>query len=651
MGHITDLTPPLNSREVKKAWEHFVSGDDRYLDKVRPAIRESWLRSQQAGVDPAMRQLPRVLSPEELDRKCQQNVSLLAAGRMAIDLLSPRLGTFIANIADSEGNLLYCYSSPFRKDKQEEINALPGASVQESLVGTTSPGLALYLNRPVLVQGYEYYPKLGHKWAGFAVPLYSACGNILGTFSTGRYEEDASPYQLDLVAIAAEFIGKQIKSFEELTHLEVLKEFNHYLLKFPESPLLALCRQGCILALSPAMAKLVTLQPPDRLIGQPLHEMRGFRFDDIFSAAACHSPESYESFITSVQKQKVYSGTVIPIQSKIGTQAGLVVIMPSLSQSAQKKETKPSWQATYKRRDLIGHSPVFRHAVQLAQKAAEYDRSVLLIGESGTGKELFAQAIHHMSRRAPGPFVALNCGTIPKELIAAELFGYEEGAFSGALRGGKRGKIALAHQGTLLLDELEDMPGEIQLGLLRFLEEGKIVPLGSEHPRIVDVRVIAAMNTDPALTVAQGKLRLDLYHRLNQLPLFLPPLRERLEDLPLLVQHILSKEGFPQVTVSPEAMEILRRYPWPGNVRELQNTLVRAAILSPYQVITPEDLPREIQTHNPSVFLHKTSAHNVDREQIRQALQECGGNISRTAQRLGIHRVTLHKKLRAYELR
>lgn len=648
MGSATDLPLSADSKAVQKAWELFVSGDDRYLEQVHPDIRESWLRSRQAGVDPAMRQLPHVLSPEALEQLCRQQRHLLEAGRMAIALLSHRLGAFIANIADSEGNLLYSHSSSQKNDKRKDINLFPGVGLRENLVGTTSPGLALYVNRPVHMQGYEYYAEFAHQWVGFAVPVHSSCGGLLGTFSVARYGESTHAYRLDLVTSLAAFIDKEVAKLEQLGHLEVLKEFNHYLLKFPETPLLALCAHGCILALSPALAKLLPPHPPDRLLGRSLHSAQELRFDPPLSSFLRNDlPEPSESSLTFLHREQVYPSTVIPLHSTTGAWAGSIVLISGLTRFIARKERKTPWRATYRSQDLLGHAPAFRQALHLAQKAAQYDRTVLLIGESGTGKELFAQAIHQMSHRASGPFVALNCGTIPKDLVAAELFGYEEGAFSGALRGGKRGKIALAHQGTLFLDELADMPAEIQLGFLRFLEEGQIVPLGSEHPRLVDVRVIVAMNLDPALAVAQGKLRLDLYHRLNQLPISLPPLRARMEDLSVLIRHLLDREGFPDVAVSPKAMEIFRTYSWPGNIRELQNILTRAAIFSSSSIITPDDLPPELLTPNPPVA-PKAAAPRVDQAQIQKALQECGGNISRAAQRLGIHRVTLHKKLRAY---
>ena len=462
-------------------------------------------------------------------------------------------------------------------------------------------------------------------------------------------QAEASTPILELVTAVATFIEKRIGQFEERAHFEVLQELNRYLLKCPDSPLLALCPHGCILGLSPAMAKLVTSQQPERLIGRFLRDVRDFRFEGLLPPMDRDSSEPYESRLWFPQKEKACTTTIIPV-SKEGHEAGLVVVARSPQHSVSPKATKLVWQATHTFADLIGDSPAFRSIVTLAHHAADHDWPVLLVGESGTGKELFAQAIHHASRRASSPFVALNLSTLPKELVASELFGYEEGTFSGALRGGKRGKIEVAHGGTLFLDELGDLPAEIQAGLLRFLEEGTVVPLGSERPRRVDVRVTATMNVDPAQAVEQGRLRLDLFHRLNVFPIFLPPLRERLEDLPWLVRHLLDKEGFSATEVSLEVLQLFRQYSWPGNIRELRNVLVRAAVHSSNRCITRDALPPELLSSKPLVGLPPAFSHRIDREQLQQALKECGGNIVHAAKLLHIHRATFYRKLHQYGL-
>ncbi|MEW6296210.1 MAG: sigma 54-interacting transcriptional regulator [Thermodesulfobacteriota bacterium] len=642
-------------KEVRKAWELFVTGaekDRESLEKVRPEIRESWFRSKQAGVNPAMQRMPTGLTPEELHQRCQDNVHLLEAGREASRLLSQMLtaDTFVAVLTDGEGYMLHSYFPPNRHDKREAINALPGTRVQESLTGTTPLATTLHLDRPFQSYWYENYAEFAHCWAGCGAPIHDACGNTRGVLVVSGYREIAHPRALDLVTSAAGFIEERIQRVEELAHLEVLKEFNRRLLKFPESPLLALCPHGRILALSPGMAKLLMIQPPERLIGRFLRDTQDFRCEGLFPLTRHNSSEPYESSLVFPYKETVYSSTVIPVRSKEGETAGMVVVGSGLKQPPRKRVERPSWRAVYTFSDLVGEAPLFRHAIKLAERAAEHSRPVLLIGESGTGKEVFAHAIHRASSRAHGPFVALNLSVIPKDLAAAELFGYEEGAFSGARKGGSRGKVELAHRGTLFLDELREMPLELQPAFLRFLEEPQVVPLGSEHPRAVDVRIIAATNVDLKTAVEQGQFRLDLYHRLNLFPIFLPPLRERREDIPALTRYLLEREGFANVEILPEVMEIFSRYDWPGNIRELQNVLIRAAMVCANQQVTRDDLPAELLIRASRSNQHEAIPRSLDRERLQQALSECGGHISRAAQRLGIHRVTLYRKLRHYGL-
>jgi transcriptional regulator with PAS, ATPase and Fis domain len=301
--------------------------------------------------------------------------------------------------------------------------------------------------------------------------------------------------------------------------------------------------------------------------------------------------------------------------------------------------------------DLVGSSPAFQSCLSLARRAAEQDFSVLLLGESGTGKELLAQAIHTASLRQHGPFVPVNCGVANDELLAAELFGYVEGAFTGAIKGGRTGKIELAHGGTLFLDEVEAMSPKMQVSLLRVLEEGKITRVGAERPMALDVRVIAASNEDLKEAVNQRRFRLDLYHRLSPFPILLPPLRERREDIPSLVSYLLRQLGFAHLRLTASALDLLNSYSWPGNVRELKNVLLRAAHLASGMTITPAELPEEITTAAlESAATPVGSLRETELTLIRQALTDANGNLAHAAACLGIHRVTLYRKLKRYGL-
>ncbi len=317
------------------------------------------------------------------------------------------------------------------------------------------------------------------------------------------------------------------------------------------------------------------------------------------------------------------------------------------------------YQARYTFASIVGNAPLFREAVVLAQKAAGTDAPVLLMGESGTGKELFAQAIHHASRYGRGPFVPVNCATIPDNLLESELFGYEEGAFTGARKGGKPGKIELAAGGTLFLDEIGDLSPVLQAKLLRFLEDGQIEKIGGASYYRVNTRVIAATNKDLQEMVAKKLFREDLYFRLNVLPIRLPPLRARAEDIPLLVNCFFEKleaRYNRKKSLSPEALRLLTSYSWPGNVRELENVVEQLFNRVDGEVIGPEDLPEVIRNqawlrwHLNSDKTLAQVIEEIEKEMIRQALSAANGNKVKAARKLGVPRSSFYEKLKRFNL-
>jgi transcriptional regulator with PAS, ATPase and Fis domain len=310
---------------------------------------------------------------------------------------------------------------------------------------------------------------------------------------------------------------------------------------------------------------------------------------------------------------------------------------------------------------LIGNSSNFLAVVSEAYAAAGNDLPVLIEGESGTGKELLAQSIHAASRRAHEPFVAVNCASIPKDLAASEFFGFDGGSFTGAAREGRMGKFQQANGGTIFLDEIGEMSSELQTLLLRVLEEGEVVRLGGRKPVQLNVRVIAATNTDLMSAVENGAFRRDLYYRLNILSLRLPPLRERQGDVALLLQHLLRKAcpdvGRSLLHVDEEAMMLLETYEWPGNVRELRNFAYRLAARVTGNIVRTVDLPREV--HKNSInefqtlptqrvrkqFTQRCTLRDRELEVIRSVLHELNGNVTETARRLGVHRSTIYRKI------
>ncbi len=291
---------------------------------------------------------------------------------------------------------------------------------------------------------------------------------------------------------------------------------------------------------------------------------------------------------------------------------------------------------------IIGTSRPVKSVLALVDKVAQTETTVLILGESGTGKELIARQIHHSSNRAHHNFVTISCAAVPETLLESELFGYKRGAFTGATTD-KQGLFKVADRGTFFLDEIGDAPMTIQMKLLRLLEEKEIVPLGSTKPLKVDVRLIAATNKDLTDEVSAGRFREDLYYRLNVIPILLPPLRKRSEDIPALAHHFLEAicvhERLGEKKFSKNTLEKLKTYRWPGNVRELKHTVERAAILSSSYYIKPEHLGLEAE------ILSHGLGHIQDQE-IKRVLKECGGNVTRAAEILGVGRATLYRKLK-----
>jgi DNA-binding NtrC family response regulator len=316
-------------------------------------------------------------------------------------------------------------------------------------------------------------------------------------------------------------------------------------------------------------------------------------------------------------------------------------------------------EGRYQFDNLVGQSAAMRELFRLMDRVKDSEAPVYIHGESGTGKELVAKALHYNGPRRDSAFVSVNCGAIPPTLLESELFGYEKGAFTGAERR-HRGLFERSHAGSLFLDELGDMPAELQVKLLRVLQEKRFQPVGGEREQEADFRLLAASNKDLGELVRAGTFREDLYYRINVIQLRLPPLRERREDIPLLVEHLLRRHGGGERQVSRVALNRLLDHEWPGNVRELENELLRALALGG-QVIGVEDLSPRLGDPHPSRVVPqdlsasgltlKQALAELERSMAVEALRACGGNVTEAARRLGMTRVGLHKLMSRHKIR
>ncbi len=341
----------------------------------------------------------------------------------------------------------------------------------------------------------------------------------------------------------------------------------------------------------------------------------------------------------------------------------LVVVEKALEFQKLKIENlylKEQLKKKYRFENIIGDSPQMQKIYRIIEKVADTDSTVLILGESGTGKELIAKAIHYNSSRRNRPFIPINCGAIPEELLESELFGHEKGAFTSAIKE-RAGRFELANGGTIFLDEIGDMSPKLQVKLLRVLQEHRFERIGGTKTIKVDIRVIAATHQDLEKAVEEGKFREDLFYRLNVIPIKIPPLRERGSDIDLLVNHFMQtyskRKGIQPKKISPEAMNCLRRFHWPGNVRELENVIERLLILTDSDEIRPEHLPEHIlrpkgddtitvpEIPEDGLYLKKV-VEEFENRLIIQALQRCKGKKNKAAELLKLNRTTLIEKLK-----
>ncbi len=388
--------------------------------------------------------------------------------------------------------------------------------------------------------------------------------------------------------------------------------------------ILVLDSEGNVIEHNKVASKMLCREEEDILLGKNIKELINLSLEEL-------PPEGERSDIfveTPCGRQKA-SLLVSPMSSGFGYVVSLYVLNEVSVCELGEDET------------IITKSPIFQRVLDLARTIADYDVNILIEGETGTGKSLLAKYIHHISSRRAGPFVKVNCAAIPESLLEAELFGYVKGAFTGAVKD-KPGKVELADGGTLFLDEIGDMPLHLQAKILHLVQEKEFERLGDTRTRRVNLRIIASTNKNLRELIKRGEFREDLYYRLSVVRLYLPPLRERKEDIPVLLKHFLEKytrkysrriKGF-----SSEAIRLLLSYHFPGNVRELENIVERAVITCRGSLINPEDLQIELE--------NSQREQEKEREKIKRVLEEVGGNKSLAARMLGMHRTTLWRKLK-----
>jgi transcriptional regulator with PAS, ATPase and Fis domain len=417
--------------------------------------------------------------------------------------------------------------------------------------------------------------------------------------------------------------------------------------------LLMLNAEGTVTFINPVGARILKVNAAEA-VGRHITSLVDFKPVVLQVLETGQGYTDKEFFIQTKRGMLHFIKTAIPLKDKDGRIEAVIDIFREIKRVRKLVNQMVGSTAEYSFDDIIGQSPALTEALRLGRIAARGAANVLIQGESGTGKELFAQAIHKASARCDGPFVALNCGAIPRNLVESELFGYDEGSFTGARTGGRPGKFELTQGGTIFLDEIGEMPLDMQVKLLRVLQEKSITRVGGQRCMDIDVRIIAATNRDLAEEVRDGNFRSDLYYRLNVLSIQVPPLREREGDICLFVRFLLSKMcrqlGVPTKQFTPDANRLLAAYDWPGNVRELENVIERAVNTCAGSDITTEYLPRTLLERPDSGLSDEVSLRDMERRLIVETIRKTGGHISKAAAMLGIRRNTLYSKLKKYAI-
>src|SRR5690349_10115877 len=649
---------PDQERRVMAAWEQFLGRHDMPPHAVRDVIEGSWERCTTSGVDPGRSQAAMPLPEEALLALQHAHRDLIGASasitEQARDFLA-QSGTFMI-LTDPTGVILETVGDAATVERARNIRLETGAAWDERACGTNAIGTALALRGPVQVHGAEHFCSGIKPWTCSATVICDPIhGEVVGVLERRGPRESLSRHSLALAVITAGRIeGEMARRAMELRH--------HLLQAGPGRPtaggLVFFDRKGRLVEVDPHAARSL------RTMGVELESAPGQRVDALdldttraLGAGRARLPEWLKP------------EWVEPIR-RGGEELGTIVVLPEPVRWGRARRGGPSRVTTRGTGidpsgsgQIVGSSALLRQALEKAKVLAEVDVPVLLLGETGVGKEQFARALHDGGPRTDRPFVAVNCGGLPRELLASELFGYVDGAFTGARHSGMVGKIESASGGTLFLDEIGEMPLELQPYLLRVLEGGEVYPLGGAKPRMVEFRLVAATNKDLRAEVAAHRFRSDLFYRISVTSLHIPALRERREDIPALVEHfsrdVALRHGARLKQFEPEALSALGRYPWPGNIRELRNVVEGAVLMATGEAVTVSDLPPDITTalgEAPAKASAPTSASTVvdleavERAAISAAITACQGNLTLVAKELRISKSTLYLKVKKYGL-
>ncbi len=645
-----------NYDPAKTAWQNVVLENNPPTGYVRPEVLRSWHQSKEIGLDPYSNDPPQRISENKLKRLFSINKTLIEIAKPVMQMIeiSVRDTGFLTTLAEKSGYVLLVVGESDIIEMSNRNYYVPGCRRDCKHAGTNAIGLCLQENKPIQLTGYEHYRAKHHDWTCSSAPIIDNRGDILGVITLSGHSKRRHQHTLALVTAAAEAIETQLRERELIEEKQLLNSLVSSIFNSMTDGLIALDSNLTITHLNSQAQKMMSI---DRASALGQHIFNVIQPDDILVGALqtnsnvssveidFHCPTGRRSYICSVDACQDTSRHTLGNIIRLVKKRDVINITKKFGGN----------YAKYEFEDIKGRDSALQKQIELAKITAKTNSKVLIFGESGTGKELFAQAIHNHSSRREGPFIAISCATIPRDLFESELFGYRPGAYTGARQDGMIGKFELAHQGSLFLDEINALPLDIQAKLLRVLQQGVITRLGDTRSIPIDVRVIAATNADLLAEVENNNFREDLYYRVNVVEIFIPPLRERKGDLELLVGIFLDRlcedMAINKPAISDEVLDIFRTYCWPGNVRELENCIERAVVLSQGDEITKQHLPERL-FNKPTSTVRTSSTSFLDgyKDMIEAALERNNGNASQAARELNIARSTLYRKMKEFDI-
>lgn len=642
--------------DIRVAWEAFIH--HRVLaPQIDTQVANSWLRCS-PRLNPHRHLDPSRLSREQLTAARYANQGLLTVARPIMEDIHQYIegSDTLILLINHAGYVLDTFGDPSMAEVSRRHGIDAGVSVSENHIGTNALSLPLYTGLPARTLGAEHYLAALHGLAMAAAPIFTLTGRVLGTL--GLLTEAASyhPHSLGVVVAGARAIEGQLQATDLLEEQNVhLSELNTILASLSEG-ILVWNADRVVMHVNAAALQILGLSA-SVLVGRPISDyirLPGFVQEAL---GAMKQLKEVEASLT-VGDRKVHC--VINLDHVQQNRERRLVIMTLRPVEAVRMlvQRQIGTRTLLTLEDLVGTSPAIQRVRQLVRAAAPATAPILIRGESGTGKNVLARVIHNESPRREGPFILVNCASVPSQFVLSDLLGYEGNALEGP-PGGRPSKFELAQGGTLYFQDVEHLPLEAQAALLNAIELGMVVRLRSAHPIPVDVRIIASSSADLERLMAEGSFRADLYYRLSSFEVSLPPLRARREDLPALVRRILSRyqeQRQRRLELAPEALRVLEAYSWPGNLRELEGVLARAVIQAgDSEVIGPMHFPEAVRRPPPPPTGEALPSgvqplRDLEREAILQAARACRGNLSQMARVLGISRTSVWRKMKALDL-